>query len=107
MKEALDNLKSAGCKKVYIDGSFSTSKYHPKDFDGCWEEEGVDPYRLDPLLLNCTPNGREGQKVRYFGELFPASAVSGPSGKRYRDFFQEDRDGNKKGVICIDLEELK
>ena len=37
---ALQALKAAGCRRVYVDGSFVTSKEGPGDFDGCWDHEG-------------------------------------------------------------------
>ena len=40
LKAALDNLKAAGCRRAYIDGSFVTAKEHPGDFDACWELAG-------------------------------------------------------------------
>lgn len=43
LKAALDALRTAGCRRAYIDGSFVTAKAMPADFDGCWETEGVDP----------------------------------------------------------------
>lgn len=36
LKAALDNLRAAGCKTAYIDGSFVTRKRNPNDFDACW-----------------------------------------------------------------------
>ena len=32
---AFDSLRRAGCRTVYIDGSFVTSKEIPNDFDAC------------------------------------------------------------------------
>lgn len=102
MKEALDNLRAAGCKRVYIDGSFVTSKEFPNDYDGCWEEHGVNPLLLDGTFLDFS-NKRAAQKVRYSGELFPASMAGDISGRRFREFFQQDRDGSSKGIVSIDL----
>ena len=51
LRAAMVSLKDAGCKTVYVDGSFVTGKERPGDFDACWEEEGVDPTILDPVLL--------------------------------------------------------
>ena len=36
------DLRAAGCKRAYIDGSFITTKEHPGDFDACWDLDGVD-----------------------------------------------------------------
>jgi hypothetical protein len=101
---ALRELKSAGCRKVYVDGSFVTEKEIPGDFDGCWDVAGVDPTRLDPVLLTFG-SGRAAQKAKYHGELFPAQTVEGASGNTFLEFFQVDRDsGVRKGIIEISLE---
>ena len=77
-RRAINALKSAGCKKAYLDGSFVTSKNKPGDFDGCWDETDVDPALLDPILLTFT-NGRIAQKIKFGGELFPAGFVADPT----------------------------
>ena len=103
LRSALDNLKSAGCRTVYINGSFVTSKGLPNDYDACWEEAGVDPEALDPVLLTFDP-GRATQKAKYLGELFPASIIADTGGLSFLEFFQTDKDtGRTKGIIAIDL----
>jgi hypothetical protein len=93
---ALRNLRRAGCRRAYIDGSFVTAKPVPADFDGCWEPQGVDPNALDPVLLDFT-NRRAAQKAKFGGELFIADA-------RFLDFFQRDKaTGDPKGIVSIDL----
>ena len=37
LRAALESLKSAGCRTVYLNGSFVTSKEAPNDFDACWD----------------------------------------------------------------------
>jgi hypothetical protein len=37
LRAALDSLRSAGCRRAYLDGSFVTAKTVPGDFDACWE----------------------------------------------------------------------
>ena len=37
LKQALENLKQAGCRDFYLDGSFVTDKLEPEDFDGCFK----------------------------------------------------------------------
>lgn len=104
MLAALQNLASAGCRSVLLDGSFVSHKELPEDYDGAWDTQGVDPYRLDPVLLDFT-NGRAAMKSKYLGELFPASFLAAP-GVLYRDFFMKDRNGVPKGVVNIDLGSL-
>jgi hypothetical protein len=105
LKAALESLRAAGCRKVYLDGSFVTAKERPGDFDACWEAEGVDGDLLDKELLEFD-NGRATQKAKYGGELFPAEWGAGESRTPFRAFFQQDQEGNPKGIITIDLQEL-
>jgi hypothetical protein len=69
---ALQSLASAGCRSVLIDGSFVSRIDLPGDYDGAWDARGVDPNRLDPVLLDFS-NGRAAMKSKYLGELFPAT----------------------------------
>ena len=87
-----------------LDGSFVTAKVLPGDYDGAWEPAGVDPARLDPVLLDFT-NRRAAMKAKYLGDLFPASFEAAP-GMVYRDFFKTDRNGVEKGVVLVDLGSL-
>lgn len=102
---ALQLLRAAGCKRAWIDGSFVTAKEEPGDFDGCWDAQGVDFDLLDERLLTFD-QGRATQKAAFFGELFIADAGADPQGTLFRDFFQTDRDGRRKGIIVIDLKSL-
>src|SRR5262245_44906267 len=47
---ALKNLRDAGCRVAYLDGSFVTNRQRPGDFDGCWDVAGVQILRVDPVL---------------------------------------------------------
>jgi len=99
-------LTVAGCGAVYLDGSFVTGKPHPDDFDGCWELAGVDPARLDPILLRFE-NRREAQKRKFHGEMFIAEYPGAP-GITFLDFFQIEKfSGRPKGILRIRLPDLK
>ena len=107
IRAAIDNLREAGCPTVYINGSFVTAKEIPNDFDACWEEGGVDPTIVDPVLLTFDP-GRVTQKAKYLGELFPSSAIASGDGFSFLEFFQTDKEtGCRKGIIAIDLGDLR
>ena len=102
-RAAIENLKDAGCRTVYLNGSFVTSKTFPNDYDACWEEAGVDPAALDPVLLTFDP-GRATQKAKYMGKLYPASIIADAEGLSFLEFFQTDKDtGKPKGILAIDL----
>jgi hypothetical protein len=34
-------LKAAGCRTIYIDGSFVTIETKPNDFDACYDRDAV------------------------------------------------------------------
>ena len=105
MLEALRLLKAAGCARAYVDGSFVTAKEEPGDFDACWDAEGVDFDRVDDRLLTFD-RGRATQKAAFLGELFIADGRADPQGTLFRDFFQTDRDGRRKGIMVLDLKDL-
>lgn len=106
LKAALESLRAAGCKTAYIDGSFVTAKEVPGDFDACWDIDGVNPDRLDPILLKFD-DGRVAQKAKYLGELFPVQLQNGGPGLTFLDFFQVDKEtGNPKGIVALDLRSL-
>ena len=107
IRAAIESLKGTGCRTVYVNGSFVTNKEVPNDFDACWEEAGVDPTFLDPVLLTFDP-GRVTQKAKYRGELFPASAIADGDGFSFLAFFQTDKDtGGPKGIVAINLGDLR
>jgi len=104
MLSALSNLKKAGCSTVFIDGSFVTSKRQPSDYDGCWDPTGVDVNLLDPVLQDFS-DGCIAQKIKFSGELYPTTTIS-ISDNIMLDFFQEDRSGNPKGIVKINLGDI-
>lgn len=111
LEKALTNLKSAGCRRVYLNGSFVTDKERvwglpPNGYDGCWDISTVDPAKIDPVLLNCS-DGRAAQKAKYLGELFPAEVSEGTSGRTFLQFFQIDKQtGRPKGIVMIELKDF-
>lgn len=106
LKAALRALQTAGCPLVYVDGSFVTNKPAPGDFDACWSVEGVQPERLDSVLLDFS-EGRAAQKAAFGGELFPAQLPEGVSGRTFLTFFQTDREtGLAKGIVALPLDTM-
>ena len=104
LEQALRSFAGAGCRTVLLDGSFVSVKALPQDYDAAWEPAGVDPMRLDPVLLDFSRK-RAAMKLKYGGEFFPATALAA-AGVLYRDFFQKDKNGVPKGIIEIDLGSL-
>lgn len=103
LAEAIDLLTSAGCRRVWLNGSFVTAKDEPADFDACWDTDGVDVDVLDPIFFDFSAR-RTAQKQRFGGELFPNVVESG-SGLDFAEFFKNERDGSRKGIIVLHLGE--
>ena len=97
-------LAAAGCRTVWLDGSFITDKNEPGDFDATFDVEHVDWIALglaEPELLDFDAP-RNTQKRVFGGELIPNVA----GGVDFVEFFQTNRNGEAKGIVRIDLTEL-
>lgn len=101
LAEAIELLADAGCRQIWLNGSFVTAKDDPVDFDACWNTEGVDLDELDPVLLDLSDH-RAAQKARFGGELFP-NVIETQSGLSFAEFFQNERDTSRKGIVVIHL----
>lgn len=101
-KRGVEALRRAGCKVVFLDGSYVTEKDRPGDFDACWDPSGVDHRKLDPVLLDFSQKRRR-QKLKYGGEFFPSSTRADGI-RTFVEFFQTDRHtGKPKGIIRLRL----
>jgi hypothetical protein len=106
LRDALGSLRSAGCRRGYIDGSFVTAKPDPEDFDACWEASNVDPLLLVPVLVDFSDR-RRAQKLKFGGELFPADLPADPEGTEFIGHFQRDKYTRApKGIVALNLEDL-
>ena len=102
-RQACELLRKAGCRLVYLDGSFVTTKENPGDFDACWDIQHVDEAALDPVFWDFS-QGRAAQKRRFLGEFFPAQLPEGATGRAFVDFFQVNKlTGESKGIVAIRL----
>lgn len=97
-------LAAANCTRLFIDGSYVTTKELPGDWDGCWDPRGVDPGKLHSTLVDIRYR-RPSQTDRFKGQFF-ISEVEVWEGRRYLEFFQEDRQGNAKGIVLLDPREV-
>jgi hypothetical protein len=105
LRRALRHLQEAGVRRVFLDGSFVTTKAKPNDVDGCWEwTVAVDLQRLNPVLLDFT-HGRQAMQDKYGVDFFLATWVEAGSGLTFFDFFQRNRADAPKGILALDLGE--
>ena len=104
LRRAIANLQDSGCRRVYLNGSFVTSKPEPNDFDACWETEDVDFSKVSPIFLDRDDliiYDRRRQQAVFGGELLPDRYF----GIDFLGTFQRDRSGQPKGIIAINLGE--
>jgi hypothetical protein len=104
LKKALLNLQQAGCKKVYLDGSFVTKKRKPNDYDGFWESEKINPEKLDSILLDTSLEGCRKQKKKYGGELLTADTIAVDGQTIYQYYTIDIEKGITKGIVCVELQ---
>lgn len=104
--KAIAIFKRVGCKEIYIDGSFCTSKIIPNDIDICYNEDHIDwnlLKQIEPVFLDFR-NKRANQKAKYFCEFFPMSNIAQSPNVIFFDFFQQDRNrGDKKGILGLKI----
>jgi hypothetical protein len=103
IEEVLTFLKAARCRTAYLNGSFVTSKSNPQDFDMCWDSDDVDiDYLRKNARLLLSFYNSTAQKARYGGEIYPSDQPVDESIISI-EFFQRDRQQNRKGIIAINL----
>jgi hypothetical protein len=103
LRQALENLAHAGVRRVFIDGSFVTTKANPNDVDGCWVwTEAVHLDLLDPVLLDFAHH-RQAMKDKYGVDFFLADWQEAGSGLTFLEFFQRNRADVPKGIVQLEL----
>ncbi|HUG69303.1 MAG TPA: hypothetical protein VMM76_16245 [Pirellulaceae bacterium] len=106
LKVAMDPLREAGCRRVFVNGSFVTDKDEPGDIDVAWDPTGVDVDRLLELepVFGDFDHGRAAQKAKFGCEFFPSSFAADLVGNTFLAFFQIDKETEaKKGIVALDL----
>jgi hypothetical protein len=91
----INNLFNAGCKELYIDGSYVTAKPEPGDFDLCWDIEGTVEELIDPVLKEFS-NKRASQKQKFGGEFFPFTFYQGAEDSIFEFFPKRQINRSKK-----------
>ena len=74
--------------------------------DGCWEyHAAIDVDALDPVFLDISPP-REAMKAQYGVDLLISGVpLMDAGGQRVEEFFQVDREGNRKGILLLHIGE--
>jgi hypothetical protein len=103
---ALEDLRAAGCRRVYLNGSFVTAKEEPGDYDLCWDPDGVDRKTLPQMIRDPEP-WEPQMRQHHGGDIFREGDRVGFGGWTFLDMFQFDRGkGRMKGIILLEMETL-
>ncbi len=105
---ALRLLQLAGCRTIYIGGSFASGKQKPRDIDVVWSGAETDwgyLRRIAPVFFEMKP-GSPGQKALFGGEFFPAEGIEMESGLTFLEFFQRDRRQRRRGLVQLDITDI-
>jgi len=107
LRRGLKNLRAAGVRYVYLDGSFVSAKAAPADVDGCLEAgDYVQVGLLDPVWLDFA-NSRATMRQKYGTDFFPHFWIEAGTGKPFVDFFQTNRNGIRSenmGLMILQFE---
>jgi hypothetical protein len=102
LRVVLDHIAAAGCAEVLIGGSFVTTKAQPGDVDLLWDVQTVTSLDLlHPMFRG--PAGIEEIWARFGCHLFPTYLREERSGLPFPEFFQQGKDGQRVGIVRIDL----
>jgi hypothetical protein len=99
-----DGLKAACCARIFIGGSYVTSKPDPGDYDACWDPVGVGA-DLEPVLYD--ENMLLERRERYRGDLLIGGCDPGPSGQWFRYLSKDKTTGEERGMVGIKLRLLE
>lgn len=96
----LEFMYKANIETVYLAGSFASIKEKPSDVDGVflWNEN-VDESKLSEDFL-------EVLEDEYRMDFYLADMPTEFNGKSHIDFFREGRNGEKPGLIKINLKKF-
>ncbi len=109
LRAALEALRQVGCRTVWIDGSFISSKTDPNDIDVLFDDAHLDWEELslnEPVLLD-HKNKSAAMKRKFGCECYAVSWLAGMDGEPFLEFFQHTRDGQRKGILRLDLSLLE
>lgn len=94
---------SCGCQFVYIDGSFVSTKKYPADIDLCFDLNSVDAETLKkdfPALFDPNAIGKIHRDLQCHIFTFSENFM------RFFNMLSEDREGNPKGFVKLNLKNL-
>lgn len=103
LETVLNQMRNCGVEWVYLGGSFVTDKPRPSDIDGCFDLTSRVNRALMVPFLPVTPANRAMVKMMYKVKFFPSQMKEGKTGMPFKEFFQSDLSGVRKGIVAIEI----
>lgn len=94
---------ACGCQFVYIDGSFVSTKKYPEDIDLCFDTTSLEADKLKkefPQFFDLSALGKIHRDLQCHIFTFSENST------RFFDLLSEDREGNRKGFVKLNLKDL-
>jgi hypothetical protein len=91
------------CQFVYLDGSFVSTKKYPEDIDLCFDTTEMDIDKLKsefPSFFDLNAMGKIHRDLQCHIFTFSENST------RLFDLLSEDREGNRKGFVKLNLKDL-
>ncbi|MEP2988035.1 MAG: hypothetical protein ABJN65_10955 [Parasphingorhabdus sp.] len=104
LKEACIELRKAGCRQIYVGGSFVTTKSMPGDWDAIWDPANVDPEKLDKILYDEKLEAERA--LRFRGDLLLGKARDVATCPHV-ELFSTTRSGFPTGLIRLKLNQIE
>lgn len=112
-KELIRIFQQVQCTRLYVDGSFVTTKPFPGDIDVCWlmadeeaqrKEQLLKLKEICPPLQNLSQYNRNIIRKKFYADVFPANIIEMGSNLTFKDFFKIDKHTNgPKGIVVINI----
>ena len=94
---------SCGCTDVYVGGSYVSKKKNPEDIDICFDISDIKQEKIKtmfPQFFDINERGRIRRDLKCHIFVFDKNDTE------LFDLLKEDRDGNPKGLVKLDLNEI-
>ncbi len=102
IKPHLYTLKNAGVTNIKIGGSFASNKAVPEDIDAVFNLKEVDEEWCDDVVPLLDDDFKEKCGTEFFG----GDTLTKLNNEPHEKFFRRGRDGEKRGLIIVNLDSL-
>lgn len=113
MPAAFSLLRKAGCRTIFMNGSFVINpkvELDPSDYDALFLLNEISDGKLLDPIFRMQPSGMINNKeqIARFGGEFYAAEIPSRLGGTMLEFFQQDKEtGAPKGIIMLDIRRIR